>query len=174
MKIRLAAPEDIAILGACDFSFLVTREAVPPFDGDWLAQARPVEPYAKSYGFDADDLKADLNDENKALFVVVGDEAPVGYIVLSKGWNNFAFIDDIAVDTEWRGTGAAQRLIQQAFRWAKDNGLPGIRLETQTTNVTACRFYLRQGFTLGGYDRHLYEGLSPGTRETALFFYRFF
>ena len=67
-----------------------------------------------------------------------------------------------------------QRLIQQAFRWAKDNGLPGIRLETQTTNVAACRFYLRQGFTLGGYDRHLYEGLSPGTRETALFFYRFF
>lgn len=174
MKIRPATPEDLPILSACDFSFLVAREAVPPFEGDWLAHARPVEPYAKSYGFDADEFSAALHADDKALFVILGDEAPVGYIALSAGWNNFAFIDDIAVDTEWRGTGAAQRLMQQAFLWGKEKGLPGIRLETQSNNVAACRFYLRQGFVLGGCDRHLYEGLSPGTRETALFFYRFF
>lgn len=63
--------------------------------------------------------------------------------------------------------------MHQAFDWAGQKALPGIRLETQTNNVAACRFYLRQGFVLGGHDRHLCEGLSPGTRETALFFYRF-
>lgn len=173
MKIRPATSGDFPILGACDFSFLVTREAVPPFEGDWLAHARPVEPYAKSYGFDPDELGVHADDGDKALFVVLGDEAPVGYIALSAGWNNFAFVDDIAVDMEWRGTGAAQRLMQYACHWTKEKGLPGIRLETQTNNIAACRFYLRQGFALGGHDRHLYEGLSPGTRETALFFYRF-
>ena len=173
MKVRPAAPEDVPALAACDFSFLVTREAIPPFEGDWPAHARPVEPYPKSYGFDPAELETYIGTGDRMLYAVIGDEAAVGYIALSIGWNNLAFVDDLAVDAEWRGTGAAQRLMQQATIWTKDKGLPGIRLETQTTNVTACRFYLRQGFTLGGYDRHLYEGLSPGARETALFFYRF-
>lgn len=173
MKVRPALAEDLPVLAACDFSFLVTREAIPPFEGDWLAHARPVEPYPKSYGFDPAELAEILPAEDKALFVILGDETPVGYLALSVGWNGFAVIDDIAVDAEWRGTGAAQRLMQQAIQWTGGKALPGIRLETQTNNVAACRFYLRQGFTLGGYDRYLYEGLSPGTRETALFFYRF-
>ena len=173
MKVRPAIAGDLKALGACDFSFLVTREAAPPFDGDWLAHARPVEPYPKSYGFDPEDLEECMNAPDKALFVVTGDETPVGYAALSAGWNGLAFVDDIAVDAQWRGTGAAQRLMKQTFDWTGAKGLPGIRLETQTNNVAACRFYLRQGFVLGGYDRHLYEGLSPGTRETALFFYRF-
>ncbi|UDF28238.1 UNVERIFIED_ORG: GNAT family N-acetyltransferase [Roseateles sp. XES5] len=173
MKVRVAAREDLGALAACDFSFLVTREAAPPFEGDWLARARPVEPYAKSYGFDPADLEASIGATDKTLFVAIGDKTPVGYIALSIGWNNFAVVDDLAVDVEWRGTGAAQRLMQQAADWAGERGLPGLRLETQTNDVAACRFYLRQGFALGGFDRHLYEGLSPGTRETALFFYRF-
>ncbi|MCT7667036.1 GNAT family N-acetyltransferase [Shinella kummerowiae] len=174
MKVRPAIQEDLAALGACDFSFLVTREAMPPFEGDWLAHVRPVEPYPKNYGFDPAELAPHMATDDKALFVAIGDEAPVGYIALSRDWNDLAAIDDLAVDMEWRGTGAAQRLMQQAVTWAKEKDLPGIRLETQTNNVAACRFYMRQGFTLGGYDRYLYKGLSPGTRETALFFYRFF
>ncbi len=173
MKVRPASVEDLPALAACDFSFLVTREAAPPFEGDWLAHARPVEPYPKSYGFDAEELQSYLGAEDNALFVIVGDETPVGYIALSIGWNNLAVIEDLAVDAEWRGTGAAQRLMQQALHWTKEKSLPGLRLETQSNNIAACRFYLRQGFALGGFDRHLYEGLSPATRETALFFYRF-
>lgn len=173
MKVRPALSGDLAVLGACDFSFLVTREAAPPYEGDWLAHARPVEPYPKNYGFEPQEFESVMQAEDKALFVVLGDEIPVGYVALSVGWNRFAVIDDIAVDAEWRGTGAAQRLMLQAIHWAREMALPGIRLETQTNNVAACRFYLRQGFILGGYDRHLYEGLTPGSRETALFFYRF-
>lgn len=174
MKVRPAIPEDLTALAACDFSFLITREATPPFEEDWLAHVRPVEPYPKSYGFDPAELAPHIAAEDRALFVVIGDETPVGYIALSTDWNNLASIDDIAVDIDWRGTGAAQRLVQQAVTWAKEKDLPGIRLETQTNNVAACRFYMRHGFALGGYDHHLYKGLSPGTRETALFFYRFF
>lgn len=114
MKVRPALAEDLPVLAACDFSFLVTREAIPPFEGDWLAHARPVEPYPKSYGFDPTELAEILPAEDKALFVILGDETPVGYLALSVGWNGFAVIDDIAVDAEWRGTGAAQRLMQQA------------------------------------------------------------
>jgi streptothricin acetyltransferase len=53
-------------------------------------------------------------------------------------------------------------------------GLPGVRLETQSNNVAACRFYERQGFVLKGFDADLYRGEMPGTREIALFWYFWF
>ena len=54
--------------------------------GDWLAHVRPVEPYPKSYGFDPAELESYMASKDKALFVVTGDEAPVGYIALSRDW----------------------------------------------------------------------------------------
>lgn len=174
MRVRKASIEDLTALGDSDFSFRVTHELASPFEGDWLTRALAVEPYSKTYGFDRTELEPYISANDKALFVVLGDGMPTGYVLLSCAWNNLASIDDLAVDTRWRGTGAAACLVRQAESWAKQKGLPGIRLETQTNNVTACRFYTRQGFVLGGYDQHLYKGLLPGTRETALFFYRFF
>lgn len=50
MKVRSATLEDLLALGACDFSFLITREATPPFEGDWLAHAHPVEPSPRHAG----------------------------------------------------------------------------------------------------------------------------
>jgi hypothetical protein len=47
--------------------------------------------------------------------------------------------------------------MDRAVSWANEQGLPGIRLETQSNNVGACRFYERYGFELAGYDRHLYS-----------------
>jgi streptothricin acetyltransferase len=44
-------------------------------------------------------------------------------------------------------------------------------LETQNNNVGACKLYEACGFTLGGFDRYLYRGEMPDTREIALFWY---
>ncbi|WP_114792945.1 hypothetical protein U0035_03450 [Niabella yanshanensis] len=49
-------------------------------------------------------------------------------------------------------------------------GLSTIRLETQNTNVTACRFYEKYGFKPGGYDQYLYDAIkSQDKKEIALF-----
>ena len=50
---------------------------------------------------------------------------------------------------------------------------PGIRLETQTNNVTACRFYQRYGFKIGGFDKYLYTALGKEREEIALYWYLF-
>lgn len=173
MKVRRAEAGDLADLQNRDFSFEIRTEAVPPFDDGWLERAVAVEPYRKSCGFDADELADHLAAEDRALFVIDGDDGAVGYIAVSTGWNRFAVIDDFALDTAWRGRGAAGILMEEAVAWAKRNGLPGISLETQSNNLAACRFYLGHGFELGGHDRHIYRGLVPDTREIGLFFYRF-
>lgn len=43
-------------------------------------------------------------------------------------------------------------------------------LETQDTNLAACRFYHQCGFVLGGVDTMLYDNC-PNNNEKALFWY---
>lgn len=155
----------------CDFSFDVTIEALPPFTGPGLGAVAPVEAYTKTYEPDPEDLMDASEEPDAVLFVARADGRLAGYIALSKAWNGFAEVDDIAVDRTARRAGVAKALMDRAVSWAKKNGLPGIRLETQSNNVAACRFYERYGFELAGYDRHLYSALKPGTREIALYWY---
>ncbi|MGF6157142.1 ribosomal protein S18 acetylase RimI-like enzyme [Ensifer sp. KUDG1] len=170
----IVAPADGRFVGdfaGCDFSFEITSEALPPFTGPGVGDIAPVERYIKAYGSDPDELVEAAAEPDAALFAARLDGRLAGYIALSKAWNGFAEVDDIAVDSNARRAGVARALMDRAVSWARERGLPGIRLETQSNNVTACRFYERFGFELAGYDRHLYSALTPGTREIALYWY---
>ncbi|KRW65235.1 streptothricin acetyltransferase [Pseudomonas sp. TTU2014-096BSC] len=162
----------ISRLAQCDFSFMVDAEFAEPFDGSRIIPVDP--PYRKTYGFVPDDLAEYLNRPDAELFIAEVRDSPVGYAAVSEGWNRFAVIDDIAVDASHRGNGIARRLMDAAVEWARGAALAGVRLETQSNNVAACRFYDRYGFVLGGYDRCLYQGMHPGTPEVALFCYLMF
>ena len=82
-------------------------------------------------------------------------------------------IEDLAVDRSVRRSGIGSLLMDIAAEWTKELGLPTIRLETQSNNVPACRFYQRYGFKLGGFDRYLYSALDLQRHETALYWYLF-
>jgi len=173
----VVAPADegrVLKLSACDFSFPVLAEIPEPFDAESLLRPTTLsEPYVKSYGFDVDEMLAHLGNPENLLVIAEVDQAPVAYVAVSMCWTGFALIDDIAVDTAHRSKGIARLLLDAALAWAIQRRAPGIRLETQSNNVAACRFYARYGFVLGGHDRYLYQGLHPGTRETALYWYLF-
>lgn len=102
-----------------------------------------------------------------------GNQA-VGLIVLKRNWNNYALVEDIAVDKQFRGHGIGRKLIEQAKRWAKNGGMPGIMLETQSHNVSACKFYQSCGFEIGGFDLRLYQGIHQNSDEAAIFWYLIF
>lgn len=160
-----------AELRDADFSFDVDEEAVGPFDGPALGRTVPVERYTKRYEMDDDGVVAS-NPEESMLAVVRGEGRVVGYIVVSRAWNHCAQIDDVAIDRAHRRTGMARALMDEAVRWAKARGLSMIRLETQSNNVAACRFYEKYGFRLGGFDRYLYVAIPARERpEVALFWY---
>ncbi len=170
LSVRSAVSADITKLAARDYSFLVRAVAVEPFDD--LDHTVPVEaPYDKSYGFDGDELHGYLDGDGLALFVAEAAAGPVAYAAVSRGWNGYAVVDDIAVDAAHRGGGTGRRLMDAVVGWARLEMLEGVRLETQSNNLAACRFYRRYGFVLGGYDRYLYTPLHPGTNEVALFWY---
>lgn len=73
------------------------------------------------------------------------------------------------------GSGRANGAGERAQRWAKDRDLAGLRLETQDNNLMACRFYLKQGFQVGGVNDLPYHTLpAPKNQEAAVFFYLLF
>ena len=133
---------------------------------------RPVK--EKRYAPEDSDYAAFIDDPDKVVFLAYLDGIIAGRIILYKYWNNYAYIEDIAVDVEFRRHGVGRALIDQAKRWARQKQLPGIMLETQNNNVQACKFYERCGVLLGGFDNMLYRGLDKDTGEVALYYYFLF
>ena len=154
-----------------DFSFEIEGIVVPPFESVPL-QTEPVGPrLTKEYGIDESLFEAHDGQE-RALFTCLAGTDLAGYVSVSRGWNGCAMIDDIAVARPFRRRRIAGRLLDEAITWARAAGLGSVRLETQSNNVAACRFYHNYGFELGGYDRFLYREIGPEKQEEiALFWY---
>ncbi|WP_422650342.1 Acetyltransferase [Cupriavidus sp. H18C1] len=169
-RVERIAPEALA---AEDFSFDIEYEAVAPFDGPGMPNVVPVEPRTKAYGFD-ESLSEPVSDSGRLLLAAKDGLHLAGYLVATPVWNGCASIDDFAISRRYRRSGVGRRLMDEAVAWAAALNLKAIRLETQSSNVSACRFYARYGFVLGGYDRYLYSQLDENVRkDVALYWYLF-
>jgi ribosomal protein S18 acetylase RimI-like enzyme len=77
------------------------------------------------------------------------------------------------IDLDYRRQGLGRRLWHRALGFARQAEVRAILIETQNTNVDACRFYAQMGCQLAGLNEIYYtnDGLH---REVALFWaYRF-
>lgn len=69
---------------------------------------------------------------------------------------DLACLWDLRVAPEYRGRGVGKMLFENAVNWAKQRNCRLLKVETQNVNVPACRFYVRQGCHLGGFNLHAY------------------
>jgi len=61
-------------------------------------------------------------------------------------------------------------LIEEAAAWAKDHGKQGLYTIGQDNNVSACLFYLKAGFRIGGLDTEVYRGTAQEDKKDILFY----
>ena len=66
---------------------------------------------------------------------------------------------DIRVGPAHRRLGVGSALFAESMRWTAGQGFDRLRIETQSNNVAACRFYARQGCTLIAATRDAYPSL---------------
>jgi streptothricin acetyltransferase len=151
-----------------DYSFIVQDIAEPPFDGRDIVTITRVPPFPKTYPMPSDGYRSYLASSESALFIGMERNRALGFVALSRVWNGFVQIDDLAVNGSDRRRGVGSALLAKSVEHASKSGAAGIRAETQSLNIPACRFYRRNGFELGGFDRFHY---GPQFRETALFWY---
>ena len=133
----------------------------------------PVEPYEKILSVDAEDYTTFIDNPQKVIFFADVDGKPVGQIKMVPWWNKFAYVEELVVDTGFRGKGVGHALMMRAIKWAKWQHFPGITLETQDNNVPACKFYEKCGFVLGGFDLYAFKNLDNAS-EIALYWYLIF
>ena len=175
ITIREIDRDTLKDVNRCDAAFTVDSKLVlHAEDGVIRYSIVSVEPYRKQYVFEEKDYPSYISSPDRIVYFAYIDGHLSGQITVTKHWNAYAWIDDFAVDVEFRRHGVGRALMQKAVDWARSKRLPGIMLETQDINVPACRFYENFGFTLRGFDTYLYKGSNPDTDEIALYWYLIF
>lgn len=76
-----------------------------------------------------------------------------------EGRRNLALLWDIRVAPSARRRGVGSALFDAAVAWARSRGCLELKVETQNTNVAACRFYAQKGCTLRTVHRGAYPEL---------------
>ncbi len=129
MKIRAAAPSDLAAVVACaDRAFL----PVAPAD-------RRADP-----GHD-DDLVEQIRNQNLHVISEGSDPTIVGYISLVPVADHL-FVDSMAVLPEKHDRGLGTHLLRFAEREAERLGLNSVRLYTQQSSTDDFAFYPYRGY----------------------------
>ncbi len=154
--------------------FMVKSRIVLEIENEELKYSvAEVEPYERDipaqdtdYGFG--------NTPEPVVFFAEANKRLAGRIRMVAWWNQFAYVDDIVVNPEYRGAGVGRALLEHGIQWARENNFPGVMLETQDDNIPACMLYQKYGFVLSGFDRNVYKAISPNTKETALYWYLIF
>jgi GNAT superfamily N-acetyltransferase len=99
--------------------------------------------------------------ERRVGGAVVGGHT--GDIWFLRGRRDMSALWDIRVDPDYRRQGVGRALLQRAVNWSRRQGFRWLKIETQNTNVAACRFYESMGARLGGFDRFAYVNIPEET-----------
>lgn len=94
----------------------------------------------------------------------------VGLAVMQDDWTKFMYLSDLKVNRVYRKQGIARELIKECRREAVERKYKGIYTVAQDNNLIACRFYLNEGFEIGGLNTHGYKYTSQ-EHKSDIYFY---
>ena len=105
------------------------------------------------------------------LFIGAYDgETCVGVAVLKDDWFKYMYLDDLKVSSAYRGQGIGAGLINASMEAAKSRGYSGLYTIGQDNNLAACKFYLKMGFEIGGFDNRIYKGTVQENKANIIFY----
>ena len=92
-----------------------------------------------------------LNDSDSLCLVAEENGQLVGYLSGSTKaapyWMSKYFeIDNVGVVPEKRHQGVGSRLMEECYKWAKENGFQKVYVNSYFSNTTALDFYKKNGF----------------------------
>jgi ribosomal protein S18 acetylase RimI-like enzyme len=176
MEIRLANLGDLNACLAIDDSFeteYVWQVEERSGAGDisiGLHRARLPRPMKVGGVISRDDLlynfhQGDHGQPGGALFVA-DDGAVCGFVdVTESGWNQVAYINNLAVAPAYRRKGVGAQLMRAALDWGRERKLRAAMLDTSTKAHPAISFCQKHGFLFCGFNDMLYPN-----RDIALLF----
>lgn len=107
----------------------------------------------------------------KSVFIGAYDgEHCVGLAILQPSPFNYMYLSDLKVKRDFRRMGIGKTLIEKAKAAAAKKGFGGIYTIGQDNNLSACLFYLKSGFYIGGLDTNVYKGTKQQGKSDIYFY----
>lgn len=113
----------------------------------------------------------DVTADNGAFLGAYDGDTCIGVALLRRDMFRYLYLDDLKVCRAYRGQGIGQKLIEACMEEARKLNLRGVYTIGQDDNLSACLFYLKCGFEIGGFDNRVYGGTSAA-HEANIYFYR--
>lgn len=152
--------------------FAVYGRVVPTYlDGKWEYSIRPLpESEVAETCFPDENYDYDELIKDHVFLGAYDGEKCVGLAVMADGMFRYMYLEDLKVSREYRKQGVGMALMKKAAEAARQRNYKGVYTIAQDTNVSACKFYLKAGFEIGGFDDRVYRGTSlEGTADMILY-----
>lgn len=99
------------------------------------------------------------------FYVAIHEDGIAGYISLLEHKKHTTLrIYAIAVHPDFRGKQVAQALMDEAARYARQQGLAALSLEVKTDNTAALGLYAKNGFSVTSLEKSYYPDGSDAYR----------
>lgn len=115
-------------------------------------------------------------DKMKANSIFIGaydqdKDKCIGLAILQQAFLKYMYLYDLKVNAAYRGQGIGKKLIEKSLEVARVNHYRGLYTQGQDNNLTACLFYLKTGFVIGGFDNHIYQGTAQANKADIIFYH---
>ena len=138
-------------------------------DGQWQYRIERWES-AQTQTFPEDDYDFETLCRDGAAFGAYEDGICVGIVVCRQGFFRYDYLENLKVSQTARRKGVGRDLVRACLAYAAERGQQGLYLQAQDNNLSACLFYLKCGFTIGGFDNRVYEGTSQAGKADIIFY----
>ena len=108
--------------------------------------------------------------ENSVFIGAYDHDKCIGLAILQKAWFRYMYLYDLKVLKDYRKMGVATALIQKAKGICKAQGYSGLYTQGQDNNLSACLFYIKTGFHIGGLDTNVYKGTKQEGKADIMFY----
>ena len=170
MEIKRITEENAADLLLHNDPFEMPGRLVPELkDGQWSCHIEPFDE-VQTMVFPEEAYEYEAVSREGTAFGAYEEGRCVGLIVLKDAFFKYMYVYDLKVCAGARRTGVGRALIEAARQEALSRGFIGLYLQAQDNNLGACLFYLRNGFEIGGFDNHVYNGTSQAGKADILLY----
>lgn len=97
-------------------------------------------------------------------------EKCIALAILKDAMMKYMYLYDLKVSKAYRRQGVASALIEKSKEICRERGYRGLYTQGQDNNLSACKFYIKTGFYIGGFDSNVYKWTKQEGKSDIIFY----
>lgn len=170
MEIRQITRENAGDLNLHNEPFEMPGRFIPELkNGAWSYRTELYD-HVETMVFPDENYDFEELSKNSVIFGAYENGTCIGVAIYQDYWLKYMYLYDLKVNASARGKGVGKALIAAGMEAAKERGYIGLYTQAQDNNLSACMFYLKAGFEIGGFDNRVYTGTSQEGKADVIFY----